>query len=306
MGGTSSRPPEDVVTGRPRGFYLVFGKPRILFTGERIKGPFIYDVEQNYDDDANLVEHTETYDLSCSVPKNQKFALTTKSAAAEPRFTLEYQITFTQPVQRVQVLAGVQIKYIRGTGIRLSQAPKSQHPFLLHEARSLPVSEDHLRVFTTLEPLVGKLLSPAASDEGGTLQFAPVAIVVEMAPEQLPSGKRTSPATLFAFLDVPEPFLSWSGEGDAPPFNCKLVKQFLQIGRQVYELNDVFDLAADDVSGDENEENEMCVICMFSPKDTTILPCRHMCTCYECAGQLRLGTNKCPICRTEIQRLIKL
>ncbi|EPY27924.1 hypothetical protein STCU_05414 [Strigomonas culicis] len=127
-----------------------------------------------------------------------------------------------------------------------------------------------------------------------------------MEPENLPCGKRASAATLYAFLDVPEALLSWNGDGDAPEVGCKLLKQFLQIGRQVYELNDVFDLAADDVSGEENEENEMCVICMFSPKDTTILPCRHMCTCYECAGQLRLGTNRCPICRTEIQRLIKL
>ena len=40
-----------------------------------------------------------------------------------------------------------------------------------------------------------------------------------------------------------------------------------------------------------------CVICLTEPRDTTVIPCRHMCLCYECALQLRLNTNRCPICR---------
>jgi hypothetical protein len=40
-----------------------------------------------------------------------------------------------------------------------------------------------------------------------------------------------------------------------------------------------------------------CVICLTDARDTTVIPCRHMCLCYECALQLRLNTNRCPICR---------
>ena len=40
-----------------------------------------------------------------------------------------------------------------------------------------------------------------------------------------------------------------------------------------------------------------CVICLTEPRDTTVIPCRHMCLCHECALQLRLNTNRCPICR---------
>ena len=46
-----------------------------------------------------------------------------------------------------------------------------------------------------------------------------------------------------------------------------------------------------------------CVICMTEPRDTTVLPCRHMCMCSECAKVLRLQSNKCPICRTSIESL---
>jgi hypothetical protein len=41
-----------------------------------------------------------------------------------------------------------------------------------------------------------------------------------------------------------------------------------------------------------------CVVCLTERRDTTVLPCRHMCMCFECANHLRMSTNKCPICRT--------
>ena len=49
-----------------------------------------------------------------------------------------------------------------------------------------------------------------------------------------------------------------------------------------------------------------CVICMTDPRDTTILPCRHMCMCSECAKVLRMQSNKCPICRTSIESLLQI
>mmetsp|Transcript_46972 Transcript_46972/g.87562 ORF Transcript_46972/g.87562 Transcript_46972/m.87562 type:complete len:175 (-) Transcript_46972:440-964(-) len=41
-----------------------------------------------------------------------------------------------------------------------------------------------------------------------------------------------------------------------------------------------------------------CVICLSEPRDTAVLPCRHMCMCSACAHMLRHQTNRCPICRT--------
>jgi hypothetical protein len=44
-------------------------------------------------------------------------------------------------------------------------------------------------------------------------------------------------------------------------------------------------------------EESVCVICLTEKRDTTVFPCRHMCLCSECAGQLRYRDNRCPICR---------
>lgn len=49
-----------------------------------------------------------------------------------------------------------------------------------------------------------------------------------------------------------------------------------------------------------------CVICLTEARDTAILPCRHMCLCNDCAHQLRLQTNRCPICRTPVSSLLHI
>ena len=50
-----------------------------------------------------------------------------------------------------------------------------------------------------------------------------------------------------------------------------------------------------------------CVICLTERRSITILPCRHVCLCASCAFELgRQSSNKCPICRTTIERLLTL
>ena len=57
-------------------------------------------------------------------------------------------------------------------------------------------------------------------------------------------------------------------------------------------VHDIYGLDQSSESGRE------CVICMTDPRDTIVLPCRHMCLCRGCAEVLRYQTNKCPICRS--------
>jgi hypothetical protein len=45
---------------------------------------------------------------------------------------------------------------------------------------------------------------------------------------------------------------------------------------------------------------------MSAPRDTTVLPCRHMCICKACAEALRNQTNKCPICRKSMESLLHI
>jgi hypothetical protein len=58
-------------------------------------------------------------------------------------------------------------------------------------------------------------------------------------------------------------------------------------------------------SANEDEER-LCVICLVNDRDTTVLPCRHMCMCHECAQELRKQTSKCPICRKEVESLLHI
>jgi hypothetical protein len=49
-----------------------------------------------------------------------------------------------------------------------------------------------------------------------------------------------------------------------------------------------------EIYGEEDEEagdSEECVICFCEPKDTTLLPCRHLCVCRECFARL----ENCPV-----------
>ena len=64
------------------------------------------------------------------------------------------------------------------------------------------------------------------------------------------------------------------------------------------ELADVFGLET------EGEEGGQCVACMSEPKDTIVLPCRHLCVCSDCFDQL--PTDRCPVCRTAFSSYLRI
>jgi E3 ubiquitin-protein ligase MGRN1 len=87
-------------------------------------------------------------------------------------------------------------------------------------------------------------------------------------------------------------------------FNIKLMKQKLILQGQVFELTgEIFGNNQDDVS---NEDSKNCVICIADEADVAVLPCRHMCLCIGCAKLLKQQSNKCPLCRTVIESIIKI
>lgn len=53
-----------------------------------------------------------------------------------------------------------------------------------------------------------------------------------------------------------------------------------------------------------------CVICMSALRDTTVLPCRHMCLCGTCAEAMRSRVQyrsyRCPICRERVSSLLQI
>ncbi|XP_027332053.1 probable E3 ubiquitin-protein ligase LUL4 [Abrus precatorius] len=91
------------------------------------------------------------------------------------------------------------------------------------------------------------------------------------------------------------------------PFQVKVVRQILWIDDVRYELRELYGIESSTAAGfDNSDPGKECVICMTEPKDTAVLPCRHMYMCSDCAKNLQLQSNKCPICRQPIEELIEI
>lgn len=90
-------------------------------------------------------------------------------------------------------------------------------------------------------------------------------------------------------------------------YQLKVVKQILRVNGMRYELQEIYGIG-NSVDGDvnANDPGKECVICLSEPSDTTVLPCRHMCMCSDCAKVLRFQTNRCPICRQPVERLLEI
>mgnify|MGYP001276740271 CR=1 FL=1 len=66
---------------------------------------------------------------------------------------------------------------------------------------------------------------------------------------------------------------------------------------KAYDVQEIYGIASSNSAEDDNE----CVVCMVERRDTTVMPCRHMCLCQDCAKNLVSGGSKCPICRRGVQ-----
>ncbi|PSS33898.1 E3 ubiquitin-protein like [Actinidia chinensis var. chinensis] len=90
-------------------------------------------------------------------------------------------------------------------------------------------------------------------------------------------------------------------------FQMRVIRQILWIDEVRYELREIYGIGNSSAeSFKDDDPGKECVICMTEPKDTAVLPCRHMCMCSECAKALRLQSNKCPICRQPFEELIEI
>ncbi|KAF5471798.1 hypothetical protein F2P56_008565 [Juglans regia] len=96
-------------------------------------------------------------------------------------------------------------------------------------------------------------------------------------------------------------------EKEKGEYQVRVVKQILWVNGMRYELQEIYGIG-NSVEGDldGNDPGKECVICLSELRDTTVLPCRHMCMCSGCAKVLRLQTNRCPICRQPVERLLEI
>ncbi|KAL0347965.1 UNVERIFIED_CONTAM: putative E3 ubiquitin-protein ligase LUL4 [Sesamum angustifolium] len=94
---------------------------------------------------------------------------------------------------------------------------------------------------------------------------------------------------------------------DGGIFQVKVIKQILWIDNARYELREIFGISnSDEAAINDMESGKECIICMTEVKNTAVLPCRHMCMCSDCAKELRIQSNKCPVCRQPIEELLEI
>uniref|UniRef100_A0A7S0SM51 RING-type E3 ubiquitin transferase n=1 Tax=Mantoniella antarctica TaxID=81844 RepID=A0A7S0SM51_9CHLO len=91
-------------------------------------------------------------------------------------------------------------------------------------------------------------------------------------------------------------------------FSIQVVKQKIWVEGVSYELQEIFGIenCSTGMPLDEDSSGKECVVCLSEARDTTVLPCRHMCMCSGCARMLRHQSNRCPICRTPVESLLEI
>lgn len=60
-------------------------------------------------------------------------------------------------------------------------------------------------------------------------------------------------------------------------FQVRVIRQILWVDGVRYELREIYGIGSSAAEGfDDSDPGKECVICMTEPKDTAVLPCRHM------------------------------
>ncbi|KAJ7972408.1 RING finger protein [Quillaja saponaria] len=96
-------------------------------------------------------------------------------------------------------------------------------------------------------------------------------------------------------------------EKEKGEYRVRVVKQILWVNNMRYELQDIYGIGNSvEADVDGNDAGKECVICLSEPRDTAVLPCRHVCMCSGCAKVLRFQTNRCPICTQPFERLMEI
>lgn len=140
--------------------------------------------------------------------------------------------------------------------------------------------------------------------EEGEMEVFPLAVKAEALPPASPSGSgEGSPGSVATNSQITKAVF----EKDKDEFQLRVVKQILWVNGMRYELQEIYGIGNSvDNDFDGNDPGKECVICLSEPRDTTVLPCRHMCMCSSCAKVLRFQTNRCPICRHPVERLLEI
>lgn len=99
-------------------------------------------------------------------------------------------------------------------------------------------------------------------------------------------------------------------------YELKVEDQFIKLRNKNFSLLEIFGKPTAAMKSTASSptsycsdglNNRECIICMSEVKDTIVLPCRHMCLCYDCANTIRNRSDRCPLCRqgTKVAKVLQ-
>ena len=149
----------------------------------------------------------------------------------------------------------VRAKFQKGLGQKFTQAPGTGVMLALFEDKELV--------------------------KGGEDNVFPLVIRMETLPKS-PSTDQPPPDTEPLGAQLPEYVHSQITQAvierkDDDTYHVRVVKQIIWVGGVRYELQEIYGIensGGDNFDG--NDAGKECVVCMSEPRDTTVLPCRHM------------------------------
>lgn len=117
---------------------------------------------------------------------------------------------------------------------------------------------------------IDELSMPSQNEE-----IFPLVIYAETSTPSLMDEQPNQPVSrMSSHAQITEAVLVKGSDGN---FQVKVIKQILWVEGVRYELREIYGISnADEEEFKDNDPGKECVICMTEPKDTAVLPCRHM------------------------------
>lgn len=83
-------------------------------------------------------------------------------------------------------------------------------------------------------------------------------------------------------------------EKDRGEYQVRVMKQILWVNKMRYELQEIYGIGnSAEGEVDANDPGKECVICLSEPRDTTVLPCRHMVLPHSSSIKLHSNSSYC-------------
>ena len=238
---------------------------------------------------------------------NHKETLETSDAIAPPEYHYNIEFTFDCDVTIQIVIAYFCTEEITQTGVYYTprEASMSSEKVVFKRGAGQVFSQP-LHIFSPSKFNELDLIYRAFDENGFFDHKVPFPVVIQAT--ALEGDEPRQSHSLIAVVEKNQ-----NGSYTLKPFIQKMfIDGLCYLIQEIYGIENktspTTKLADQYISPEDEFEDSAseCVVCLSDPRDTLILPCRHLCLCNACADSLRYQANNCPICRSPFRALLQI